>query len=85
MTSSHVSQLSQQLGPFNLNDEDYQESDESTLFDAKLTLITKFVAEVEDENGLPGAYTGQWAVSNQALGASCSNFNEKGGFDLTIT
>ena len=60
-----TSQVKLKLEPFNFV-EKIHEASERMLREANLVSISRLVTTVDDEDGNPGAYTGQWAATNVA-------------------
>ena len=60
-----TSEINSKIGSFNF-DEQVHEASERMLREANLVSISRLVTTVDDDEGNPGAYTGQWAATNVA-------------------
>ena len=63
--SPSTSQIISTIGPFKFR-EVVHEASECMLREANLVSINRLVTTVDDDDGNPGAYTGQWAATNVA-------------------
>ena len=61
--TNRANKVRSELGPLNYSDFDCEGS-ERMLREANLVSISRLVTTVDDEDGNPGAYTGQWAATN---------------------